>query len=238
MRSSDAHMFPRVREVTRSLARKYGHPSLGNKRNPIDEILFIILSSKTPPDRYKKTYLALKKKCPCHDDLANIKPSTIARVIRIGGLAEKKGRQISEIAGALKQRFGRVTLNQLSRLSDEEAELLLDDLPGIGKKMARCVLMYSLDRPVFPVDAHCFRISQRLGWVSADDNLTDRLADVLQEGIPARLRRDLHVGMILLGREFCKPKDPSCTQCPLLNYCPTGRRRIKQRSIEKRSAIK
>jgi len=217
--------FPRVREIGRALVRAYGRPTLGNKRNPLDELLFIILSSKTPPDRYRLTYRALKSHYPVANSLARAKPNAIARVIAIGGLAEKKARQICEAARILAREFGQVTLRPLARMSDQEAEAFLDTLPGIGKKMARCILMYSLDRPVFPVDAHCFRISQRLGWVSKGTKLTDRVADKLQAGVPPNLRRDLHIGMILLGREYCQPQKMYCSECPLLEHCPTGQQR-------------
>ncbi len=225
MSKASSDFFPHVRKITRALVRTYGRPTLGNKRNPFDELLFIILSSKTPPDRYRLTYRAIKKRYPVADTLAHAKSSVVARVIAVGGLAEKKARQICEAARILAREFGHVTLRPLARMSDHEAEAFLDTLPGIGKKMARCILMYSLDRPVFPVDAHCFRISQRLGWVSKNTNLTDRVADKLQAGIPPTLRRDLHVGMILLGREFCQPQKMYCSKCPLLGYCPTGQKR-------------
>jgi len=218
-----------IRSVTRALIAKFGRQTLGNKRNPFDELLFIILSSKTPPDRYKMTYRALKDKYPSADQLAHAKPTTIARVIENGGLAEKKAHQISAITRRLAKEFGRVTLRPLVRMNDQQAEAFLDTLPGIGKKMARCVLMYSLDRPVFPVDVHCFRISLRLGWIFPKITLTDRVADELQAGIPPNLRRDLHVGMILLGREYCQAEKMYCSQCPLLKYCPTGQKQQAKR---------
>ncbi len=226
--------FPHVSEVARILVRKYGQPTLDNKRDPFDELLFIILSSKTPPDRYRLTYSALKTRYQKADSLAKAKPSVIARVIAVGGLADKKARQISGIAHALVRKYGKVTLRPLARVNNEDAEVFLDALPGIGKKMARCVLMYSLDRPVFPVDAHCFRICQRLGWVSENVSLTDRVADELQEGIPPRQRRDVHVGMILLGREYCLPRDPRCRLCPLLKYCPTGQQNVLSDQVTNR----
>jgi endonuclease III len=216
---------PNVRPVTRALIAAFGHQTLGNKRNPFDELLFIILSSKTPPERYQLTYSALKDKFPSANQLARVRPKVIAHVIEFGGLADKKARQISTVAKVLVKAFGRVTLRPLARMDDQQAEEFLDTLPGVGKKTARCVLMYSLDRPVFPVDAHCFRISQRLGWVPKDHSLTDRVADELQAEIPPDLRRDLHVGMVLLGREYCQPQNLRCSECPLLEYCPTGQER-------------
>jgi endonuclease-3 len=73
---------------------------------------------------------------------------------------------------------------------------------------------------VFPVDSHCFRIAQRLGWIPKEVYLTDRRADELQAGVPQPLRRDLHVGMVLLGRNYCLAKNSRCTDCPLLELCP------------------
>ena len=62
--------------------------------------------------------------------------------------------------------FGRPTLAPLKRLSDMEVEGVLLSLPGVGVKVARCVLLYSLRRDVFPVDTHCWRVTCRLGWVN------------------------------------------------------------------------
>ena len=225
--------FPHVREVTRRLLQRYGHQRLGNKRDPFAELLFVILSSKTPPSRYRLTYRALRSAFPSPDDLARVEPTAIAKVIEVGGLADKKAHQISEITRTLVREFGRVTLRPLAKMRDHKAELFLDKLPGIGKKMARCVLMYALDRAVFPVDAHCFRICRRLGWASSTIGLTDRTADELQAGIPAGLRHDLHVGMILLGREFCLANRPKCLGCPLLPCCPTGQVEVAARSAER-----
>lgn len=68
----------------------------------------------------------------------------------------------------------------LKRMSDDEAEGFLKSLPEVNTKTGRCVLMYALGKPVFPVDGHCFRIAQRLGWVAKDVTLTERQADALQ----------------------------------------------------------
>ena len=53
-------------------------------------------------------------------------------------------------------------------MSDKDAEAFLLSLPGVGKKIAQCVLMY-LDREVFPVDtllAH--RPAARMGQADTE----------------------------------------------------------------------
>jgi endonuclease-3 len=36
------------------------------------------------------------------------------------------------------------------------------------------------------------------------------------------IRVAMHVGLIRLGREICKPGRPRCEVCPLADLCPTA----------------
>jgi len=219
-------MFRSARTVARVLGKQYGYETLGNKKNPFNELVYILLSSKTPPGRYQETYQALKKRFPRADALALVRPKDIAKVIVRGGLAQKRAKQISSIARELKAHFGRVTLSPLTRMNDQEAEDFLETLPGVGVKVARCISLFALRREVFPVDAHCFRIVSRIGWIRDGATLNDRVADEIQDGIPSDLRRQLHVNFVLLGREYCTPSRPLCTRCPVVQYCETGKVRV------------
>ncbi len=211
---------PHVEEVTRALVSRFGRSTLGNKKNPFNELLYIILSSRTPPDNYQDTYRSLRRRFETADSLAEASPEEVAAGIKFGGLQNKKACAITAIASKLEQAFGRVTLASLKRMETDGAEAFLTSLPGVSTKTARCVLMYSLDRPVFPVDVHCYRVSKRLGWAPEGVELTRRRADELQAGVPEHLRRDLHVGMVLLSRHYCRPKAPDCLDCPIANFCP------------------
>lgn len=215
-----SRLHPHVREVAATLVDRFGRPTLGNKKNPFNELLYIILSSRTPPDSYQDTYRSLRRRFRTADSLAVASLEEVAEAIELGGLQMKKGRAISAIAVTLKGMFGHVTLAPLRRMETSEAEELLTSLPGVSMKTARCVLTYALGRPVFPVDVHCYRVSQRLGWAPSDGALTRRRADELQAGIPEELRRELHVGMVLLSRYYCRPRTPNCEVCPVTKLCP------------------
>ena len=213
--------FPNVRRVARLLKSLYGTPTLGNKRNPFDELIFILLSSKTTSANCQRAYSALKRRYPRFGDLTQSPLRGIQHTIRFAGLSRRKARLLRDTARQLKTLFGRVTLSPLKTMSTPEAERVLTLLPGVGIKSARCILMYSLDRDVFPVDSHCFRVATRVGW--ARGNLwTRETADTLQEGIPRELRRSIHIGMILVGRDFCRPRIQKCWDCPLLAVCNHG----------------
>ena len=138
-------------------------------------------------------------------------------------------KRIQSICARLIREFGRATLAPLRRMNDGECEAFLTSLPGVGLKVARCVLVYSLERDVFPVDTHCWRISRRLGWIDPEmrkAECDDEDMERLQAMIPAELRLSLHVNFISLGREVCLDGKPKCGECPIAIFCRYGQQRV------------
>ena len=84
-------------------------------------------------------------------------------------------------------------------MTDAPLEAYLAALPGVGLKTARCVMMYSLDRAVFPVDTHCMRLFEHLGIIEGRMRF-EYAQDPLQDMVPPRIRRSLHVNAVALGR--------------------------------------
>ncbi len=212
-----------VWDVAAALKNRYRDFNHYNLKDPLDELLFIICSTKTGEASYRSTYRSLKETFPTHYQIAEAPAEYIARPIISGGLSNQKAKAIRELLDIIVEKFGEPTLKPLRKMSDEEAEAFLLSLPGVGKKVARCVLMYSLCRQVFPVDTHCWRIARRLGWVRAtqkDRHCAPRDMDRLQSKIPPELRYSLHVNMISLGREICTPSAPRCAECPISAWCP------------------
>jgi endonuclease-3 len=105
--------------------------------------------------------------------------------------------------------------------SDAEIAAYLVSLPGVGPKTAACVLAFSLQRPVIPVDTHVHRVAGRLGWIPPGTD-ANKAHLILADVVPPRLRVSMHVGLIRLGREVCKPARPRCEDCPLNDLCPTA----------------
>ena len=209
-----------VAAVLKTRYRDFNHYNL---KNPLDELLFIICSTKTGEASYRSTFRSLKETFPTHYQIAEAPAEYIARPIVSGGLSNQKANAIRDLLDIIVAKFGEPTLKPLRKMSDKDAEAFLLSLPGVGKKVARCVLMYSLDRQVFPVDTHCWRIARRLGWVrptQKDKHCAPRDMDRLQSKIPPELRYSLHVNMISLGREICTPADPRCDECPISAWCP------------------
>ncbi len=210
-----------IREVDRRL-RVYGDSRHFNKSNPLDELLFIILSAQTESYSYLETYKELKRRFPTGNALLAARETSIAAAIKSGGLARKKARQIKRAIRKISADIGKPSLAFLRKLKDHEVEAYLVSLPGIGVKSARCIMMYSLGRHVFPVDTHVWRISRRLGLTPAAPKPTPTMEKDLEGKIPPDVRLTLHVNMVSHGREVCTTYWPKCSECVLADICPSA----------------
>lgn len=211
-----------VYEVAAALCAKYEDFAHNNRKNPLDELLFIICSTKTTGVSFENTYRRFRRSSPRFEDISDASQKELAESLSSGGLQNVKAMAVKQLVSILEERFGRPTLAPLKHMGDQECERFLTSLPGVGKKVARCVMMYSLDRQVFPVDTHCWRISHRIGWVrptTGKGSCTAKDMDRLQEKIPPELRFSLHVNMVSLGRELCTFHDPKCIACPIEGNC-------------------
>jgi len=214
---------PHIFEITKKLRKEYKDFVHYNKKNPLDELVFILCSVKRSEKVYLNAYRTLKRAFPKYEMLADTPVRKVSKVVAWGGLQNQKAVVMKEIINRLIKSFGRPTLAPLKKMPDEECERFLTGLPGVGKKVARCVMMYSLCRQVFPVDANCWRISYRLGWLKwfgiKKGRCSNKGMDMLQTNIPSHLRSSLHVNMVSHGREICKVRNPNCIKCAIKQYC-------------------
>lgn len=205
-----------------------GSAPLGNKRNPLDELIYIQLSVRTRERTYQASYSALRQLTGgVWERLLRVPIELVGRVLASGGMGSVKAVRLRAQLSRIRESFGTVSLATLRQMSDEDAEAFLRSLPGVGPKVSRCILLYSLDRRVFPVDSNCRRTLRRVGLVPSH---IDRKAahDFLQRLVPADLRRSLHVNLVHLGREICVPVTPNCAVCPIVGLCATGRGRLSR----------
>ena len=76
--------------------------------------------------------------------------------------------------------------------------LLLQRLPGVGRKTANVIASVVFRKPVMAVDTHVFRVSNRIGLVkSAKTPLSVEIQ--LSEQIPSELIQKAHHWLILHG---------------------------------------
>ena len=211
--------IPKIECVAGRLKHHFQDFSHHNKKNPLSEYIFILLSLTTTEPVYLRTYKSLMSFFPTYSKLLKAPVNMISKSIREGGQYIQKASALKGTLHTLAQAFGRPTLAPLRWMSTQDCEAFLTSLPRIGKKVARCLMVYSFGREVFPVDSHCWRVSCRLGLIDPGKFSPENGADVLQARIPPKLRFSLHVNMVSLGRKFCRAKKPLCPKCPISSLC-------------------
>jgi endonuclease III len=213
----------RLRRITDKLAAEYGRPLLRPHQAPVDELVLTVLSQNTNDRNRDVAYARLRDRFASWDEVREAPLEEIEEAIRPGGLAPTKSVRIKQILEAIGD-------DDLSGLADEpleEARERLRMLPGVGRKTAACVLLFSFGRPDVPVDTHVYRVGGRLGlWdqKAPFDRAHDELLRLC--GDDGEFAYEAHVLLIRHGRRTCVARAPRCAECPLRRMCPEGRRRL------------
>ena len=100
-----------------------------NLKNPLDELLFIICSTKTSEAGYRTSFRALKETFPTHLKIAEAPAEYIARPIASHGLSNQMAKAIRNLLDIIVAQFGEPTLKSLRAMSDKDAEDFLLSLP-------------------------------------------------------------------------------------------------------------
>jgi len=186
--------------------------------DPVETLVRTILSQNTNDGNRDRAYSFLLERFGTLEAVGRADEEEIAEAIRTGGLHHGKARSIKESLRRIIEERGKLDLSFLSDLEAEEALNWLLSIPGVGKKTAGIVLLFSLDKPYFPVDTHIRRVLSRIGLIEKGKDPHRVMNGVLPKD--PDLMRGLHLHLIRLGRTVCRPRRPDCPACPLSSGCP------------------
>ncbi len=210
----------RMIQVAQRFHRWFGPRARGDPEPPLELLVRTILSQHTSDRNRDVAYTALRKAFPRWEEVLAAPTEAVADAIRGAGLHRQRAARIQNVLRRIRDERGTLSLDFLGALSDPRAATWLLSLPGVGKKTAYVVLLFGFDRPFFPVDTHIARVTLRLkAWDGRGDP-----HDVLAPLVPPGEELNLHLHLIQLGRELCRPRAPRCPDCPLLDLCPYGTR--------------
>jgi endonuclease-3 len=89
------------------------------------------------------------------------------------------------------------------------------------------MLLFALGRDVFPVDTHVHRICRRVGLLPQKASAV-KTHHAMQPLVPDGKAYSLHVNLLKLGRRVCRPRQPECQTCPILEWCEFGRNKTSR----------
>ena len=207
-----------MRAIRDRLRAAYGKPELEPHRAPVDELVLTVLSQNTNDRNRDVAYGRLRERFASWDEVRDAPQAEVEEAIRPGGLAPTKSKVIQNILRALDGD----DLAWLETAPVDEGREYLCSLPGVGRKTAACVLLFSYGLPDVPVDTHVFRVGTRLGLFRPNASFEGAHDEMLRFADEAY---ELHVSLIRHGRRTCTARNPNCPECPLLSLCPFGRAR-------------
>jgi endonuclease-3 len=218
----------RIRELLRGY---YGRPRNEPHRAPLDELVLTILSQNTNDRNRDVAYARLRSRFDGWNEVASAPLAEVEEAIRPGGISKVKSKRIQQILQVIAQETGGLDIGFLERAPRERALEFLENLPGVGRKTAACVLLFSYDRPELPVDTHVYRVSSRLGLIRPKAPFEEAHCELLDlVGDDPAAVYEVHVNMLRHGRRLCHSQRPLCDECPLLRLCPYGQelRRLRK----------
>lgn len=233
----------RVARIRDRLRELYGVPRMAPHGRPLDELILTVLSQSTNDRNRDVAFLRLRErfaKAGRPIDYTAVLAAPVADVeeaIRPGGISKVKSARIQAILAAIVDSAAEVQvaydsdfvlgiddplpLGWMRDAPVETSRAYLCSLPGVGRKTAACVLLFSYGLPDVPVDTHVSRVGTRLGLFRPGAPF-EELHDQMLALTPAGQELEFHVNLLRHGRRTCHARTPACSECALARMCPSA----------------
>jgi endonuclease III len=241
-----------VLRIRDRLRQVYGIPRMAPHGRPLDELVLTVLSQSTNDRNRDVAFLRLRERFAAvsgEDGEGGLQSSIdytavlagpvseIEEAIRPGGISKVKSARIQAILAAIadsgQDSEDLLSLEWMREAPVEQSRAYLCALPGVGRKTAACVLLFSYGLPDIPVDTHVSRVGTRLGLFRSDGRAGpsfEELHDQMLALTPRGQELELHVNLLRHGRRTCHARSPACGECALARMCPSANREARQRT--------
>jgi len=132
----------------------------------------------------------------------------LEKLIFSSGHYKKKARVLKHVSEIILKEFK-------GKVPNKKEELL--SIKGIGPKTANIVLAFAFGKKVLPIDTHCHRIPNRIGWVKT--KTPEQTEKELGKILPKKYWIDFNGIFVQFGKTICVPISPKCSECPIEKYC-------------------
>jgi endonuclease-3 len=189
-----------------------------NYTNPFELTIAVLLSAQTTDVGVNRVTKDLFQRFKTPEDYLSVDVTEIESYIKTIGLYRNKAKNIQKLCRDLIDKFdGKIPENYDDLVS----------LAGVGRKTANVVLSVAFGEPRIAVDTHVERISKRLGIARYKDSPLE-VEETLMRKIPKERWSKTHHQLIFFGRYHCLARNPKCHECPLLDQCREGQKRLRK----------
>ena len=197
------------------LERYFGQNSLTTlnrmrgKSDAFKILIACLLSLRTKDENTEKVCKKLFTIADTPEQISKLPIEKLEKLIFSSGHYKKKARTLKHVSLTLIEKFN-------SKVPNNKEQLL--SIKGIGPKTANIVLAFAYGKSVLPIDTHCHRIPNRLGWVQT--KTPEQTEKELEKILPKKYWNKFNGIFVLFGKKICQPISPWCSKCPITEYCP------------------
>lgn len=178
-------------------------------KTPYTVLISCLLSLRTKDDVTEEASIRLLKKHHTPKQIITLSENQIQQLIYPVGFYKVKAKRIKEISKTLLEKYNGTVPKKMNELLN---------IKGIGRKTANIVMVYGHHHENhLPIDTHCHRIPNRLGWIST--KTPEETETELKKLLPKHYWKEFNHLFVTFGQTICTPISPHCSTCPINKYC-------------------
>lgn len=214
MQKSSIKNIDKIIKLLKNEVKDFENPVVSKigeiQKDPFKVLISCILSLRTQDKTTGPISLKLFAVADTPQKIAKIPLKSLQKIIRPVNYYITKSIRIKQIAKDIIEKYN-------GKVPDTFEELM--KLKGVGRKTANIVMTYGFfKKDYIPIDTHCHRIPNRLGWVNT--KTPEQTEFALMEILPKKYWQDFNDLFVLHGQNICRPINPHCWECPINKYCP------------------
>jgi endonuclease-3 len=176
--------------------------------NAFEILISCLLSLRAKDETTEKISKELFKIANTPEKILKLPVKKLEKIIFSTGHYRKKAKVLKSVSKEILEKFD-------DKVPKTREELI--SIKGVGPKTANIVLAFAFGKSVIPVDTHCHRVPNRIGWVKT--KTPEQTEQELMKIIQKKYWRDFNAVFVQFGREICVPISPFCSKCPIKDYC-------------------
>lgn len=199
-----------------TLYESLGPQSWWPAKTPFEVIVGAILTQNTNWTNVERAIANLRREhLLTPQAMERVSTAHVASLIRSSGYFRQKAKKLKAFVRFLRDEYSGSPKRMFQTPTAELREKLLG-VHGIGPETADSILLYAGAKEIFVVDAYTKRILSRHDWVS-EKATYEEMRTLVESHLPRDVSRynEFHALLVNVGKNWCRPRDPRCSQCPL-----------------------
>jgi endonuclease-3 len=204
------------------LRSAFGPEPEGVRLRPIDQFIRGFIGSRTYDWQSNRAFTRILNRFTGPEEMADAPVAEIARLLEGVTHGDDKAKNLQGALREIRAASGALDLEFLGGLEVGPALQWLEQIHGVGRKIAAATLNFSsLRKRAFVVDTHIIRVMRRFGFVRSHATTQDVYDAVMAaaDRFSATDLYELHWHLKKLGQNTCEHARAACTACPLSDFC-------------------